>query len=151
DGAPAFMLYSGGTKTSPRGVTHDHAAARHAFASYARHVLTLNTTDRVLSTAKLSSAYGLGMGLLFPLLAGAATFLLPGRARPRTLFDVLTAFNPTVFAATPSLYAQLCHDYAAISHPRPTLMGSVRFAVSGGEGLPIAVERRVRELFKVEL
>jgi benzoate-CoA ligase family protein len=151
DGAPAFMLYSGGAKTSARGVTHDHTAARHAFARYARHILAIDAADRVLSTAKLSTAYGLGMGLLFPLLAGAATFLLPGRARPRTLFDVLTAFNPTIFAATPSLYAQLCHDYAAISHPRPTLMGSVRHAVSGGEALPIAVEKRTRELFKMEL
>src|SRR5437868_2200526 len=88
-----------------------------------RAVEVIDASDRVLSTAKLSTAYGLGMGLLFPLIAGAATFLLPGRARPRTLFDVLTAFNPTLFAATPSLYAQLCHDYAAISHPRPTLMG----------------------------
>lgn len=151
DGAPAFVLYSGGALSSPRGVTHDHTAARHAFANYARHVLAISDADRILSTAKLSTAYGLGMGLLFPFMAGAATFLLPGRARPRTLFDVLTAFNPTLFAATPSLYAQLCHDYAAISHPRPTLMGSVRHAVSGGEALPISVEKRVHQLFRVDL
>jgi benzoate-CoA ligase family protein len=151
DGAPAFILYSGATTAKPRGVAHDHAAARHAFDSYARRVLALDGGDRVFSTAKLSTAYGLGMGLLFPLLAGAATFLLPGRARPRTLFDVLTAFNPTVFAATPSLYAQLCHDYAAISHPRPPLMSSVRVAVSGGEALPVAVEKRARELLGVDL
>lgn len=151
DGVPAFILYSAASGDEPRAVAHDHAAAGHAFESYARHVLGLGPTDRVLATTKLSTAYGLGLGLLFPLLAGAATFLLPSRARPRTLFDVMTAFAPTVFAATPSLYAQLAHDFAEMAPPRPKLMTSVRFAVSGGEMLPIAVGKRVRELFGVEL
>ena len=151
DGAPAFILYSGASGDDPRAIAHDHAAPRQAFERYGQHVLSLGPGDRVLATTKLSTAYGLGLGLLFPLMAGAATFLLPSRARPRTLFDVMTAFNPTVFAATPSLYAQLAHDYAELPAPRPKLMTSVRHAVSGGEMLPIAVEKRVQELFGVEL
>ena len=151
DGEPAFVLYSAATHDEPRAVAHDHATPGHAFDAYARAVLQLGAGDRVLSTAKLSTAYGLGLGLLAPLQAGAATFVLPGRARPRTLFDVLAAFAPTVFAATPSLYAQLAHDFAELQPPRPRLMASVRHAVSGGEMLPIAVERRVRELFGVDL
>lgn len=151
DGAPAFILYSGAPGDDPRATAHDHAAARMAYESYAQHVLSLGPADRVLATTKLSTAYGLGLGLLFPLMAGAATFLLPTRARPRTLFDVMAAFVPTVFAATPSLYAQLAHDYAELPSPRPKLMATVRHAVSGGETLPIAVEKRVQELFGVEL
>ena len=151
DGAPAFILYSGAPGDDPHATAHDHAAPMHAFETYAKHVLALGDGDRVLSTTKLSTAYGLGLGLLFPLMAGAATFLLPSRARPRTLFDVMAAFAPTVFAATPSLYAQLAHDYAELPGPRPKLMTSVRHAVSGGETLPLAVEKRVHELFGVEL
>jgi benzoate-CoA ligase family protein len=151
DGAPAFILYSAAPGDVPHATAHDHGAPTHAFEAYARHVLALGPTDRVLSTTKLSTAYGLGLGLLFPLMAGAATFLLPSRARPRTLFDVMAAFAPTVFAATPSLYAQLAHDFAEVPAPRPKLMSSVRHAVSGGETLPLAVEKRVQELFGVEL
>lgn len=151
DGAPAFILYSGAPGDDPHATRHDHAAPGHAFDAYARHVLALGPGDRVLSTTKLSTAYGLGLGLLFPLMAGAATFLLPSRARPRTLFDVVAAFAPTVFAATPSLYAQLAHDYAELPPPRPKLMASVRHAVSGGETLPPAVAKRMHELFGVEL
>jgi benzoate-CoA ligase len=151
DGVPAFILYSGAPGDDPRATAHDHAATGYAFESYARHVLELGPGDRVLSAAKLSTAYGLGLGLLFPLMAGGATFLLPTRARPRTLFDVMAAFVPTVFAATPSMYAQLAHDYAELPVPRPSLMASVRHAVSGGETLPIAVEKRMQELFGVEL
>ena len=151
DGAPAFILYSGAPGDAPRATAHDHAAPRHAFSSYAEHVLGLDPNDRVLSTTKLSTAYGLGVGLLFPLMAGAATFLLPTRARPRTLFEMMAAFVPTIFAATPSLYAQLAHDFAELPQPRPKLMASVRHAISGGETLPIAVEKRMHELFGVEL
>ncbi|MDB4971199.1 MAG: AMP-dependent synthetase and ligase [Myxococcales bacterium] len=151
DGVPAFLLYSGAQNGEPRAVAQDHAAPRHAFDAYARAVLQLGPADRVLSSTKLSTAYGLGLGLLFPLMAGAATFLIPGRTRPRTLFDVLAAFAPTVFAATPSIYAQLAHDFAELPQPRPNLMASVRHAISGGEMLPIAVEKRVRELFGVDL
>lgn len=151
DGEPAFILYSGASGATPRAVAHDHGAPRRAFELYARAVLQLGPGDRVVATTKLYTAYGLALGLLFPLQAGAATFLLPSRARPRTLFDVLAAFAPTVFAATPSLYAQLAHDFAELPPPRARLMASVRHAVSGGEMLPIAVDKRVRELFGVEL
>ncbi|MGZ3406348.1 MAG: benzoate-CoA ligase family protein [Polyangia bacterium] len=151
DGVPAFILYSGAPGDAPHATAHDHAAPMHAYEAYAKHVVGLCDGDRVLSTTKLSTAYGLGLGLLFPLMAGAATFLLPTRARPRTLFDVMAAFAPTVFAATPSLYAQLAHDFAELPPPRPKLMASVRHAVSGGETLPLAVEKRVLELFGVEL
>jgi benzoate-CoA ligase len=151
DGAPAFILYSGAGDGEPRAIAHDHSVPALAFDAYAHAVLQMGPADRVLSTAKLSTAYGLGMGLLFPLMAGAATFLLPTRARPRTLFDVMAAFAPTLFAANPSLYAQLAHDFAELPVPRPRLMASVRHAVSGGEMLPIAVARRTRELFNVEL
>ncbi len=151
DGAPAFVLYSAGTGGPPRGVGHEHASARHAFEAYARSVLELRESDRVFSTTSLASAFGLGLGLLFPLQAGAATFLLPARPRPRTIFDVMTAFKPTIFAATPSLYGQLIHDWRALTPPRPTCFESVRHAVSGGESLPSQLERRAQQTFGVEL
>ncbi|HZS37992.1 MAG TPA: benzoate-CoA ligase family protein [Polyangia bacterium] len=151
DGAPAFLLYSAGTGGAPRGVGHEHAAPRHAFESYARAVLGLGENDRVFITTSLASAFGLGLGLLFPLQAGAATFLLPTRPRPRAVFDVMAAFKPTIFASTPSLYGQLVHDWRALAPPRPACFESVRHAVSGGEALPATLERRVHATFAIEL
>ena len=113
EGEPAFLLYSAGAAQVPRGVPHSHEAPLHAFASYARAVLGIAAEDRAFSTARLSSAFGLGLGLLFPLLARATTCLLPARPRPRAVFDVLAACHPTIFAATPSLYGQMLHDWRA--------------------------------------
>jgi benzoate-CoA ligase family protein len=151
-GEPAFALYSARAAGEPRGVAHPHTTAERAFEAYARCVLGMTADDRVFSAAKLSSVYGLGLGLLFPLLAGAVAFLLPARPRPRALLDVLNAFAPTIFAATPSLYAQLSHDFAALgTAPRARPFQSVRCALSGGEALPLEVARRTRQLFGVEL
>jgi benzoate-CoA ligase len=151
DGTPAFLLYSAGTGGAPRGVGHEHAAPRHAYESYARGALAIEESDRVFITTSLASAFGLGLGLLFPLQAGAATFLLPARPKPRVVFDVMAAFKPTIFASTPSLYGQLVHDWRALAPPRPTCFESVRHAISGGEALPATLERRVRSTFAIEL
>jgi benzoate-CoA ligase family protein len=146
DGAPAFLLYSAGAGRTPRGIAHDHAAPIAAYESYAS-LLGLAARDLVFCTTRLSTAYGLGLGLLFPLLARAATCLLPARPRPRVVFDVLAATRPTIFAATPSLYGQLMHDWRALDPPRPACFESVRHVISGGEALPESLARRFRATF----
>jgi benzoate-CoA ligase family protein len=151
DDEPAFILYSAGGAEVPRGVPHGHAASLHAFESYPKTVLQLSRTDCVFSTARLSTAFGLGLGLLFPLLARGAGFLLPARPRPRAIFDVLSACRPTVFGATPSLYGQMLHDYKLLPAPRPDYFTSVRLAISGGEALPEALGRRFEEVFGKKL
>ena len=143
----AFLLYSGGPLGPRRGIAHRHDSPRLAFQAYAQSVLTLGSADRVFTTSSLASAFGLGLGLLFPLLARGSTFLLPGRPRPAVVFDIMSAFQPTVFAATPSLYAQLVHDYRAMPAPRPPCFSSVRAAVSGGEALPAALDQRFTATF----
>jgi len=151
NGEPAFFLYSAGPTGTPKRVAHGHAAALHAHRAYGEAVLGLAATDRVFTTSSLASAYGLCLGLLFPLAAGASTFLLPGRPRPRVLLDVMAAFRPTVFAAAPSLYGQLLHDWRGLSSPRPRPFSTVRVAVSGAEPLPPTLERRLRDELGVSL
>ena len=147
--APAFVLYSARAGRGPRGVAHGRAAVESACDAYARDVIDLGPEDRVLSAAKLTSAYGLGLGLLFPLARGASSYLLPARPRPRTLFDVMAAFRPTVFAATPSLYAQMVQDWGALPGQKPRCFQSVRHAISGAEGMPASLGKRVLDAFGV--
>jgi benzoate-CoA ligase family protein len=151
DQDPAFILYSAGGTEVPRGVPHRHGSALKAFESYAKPVLQMSRGDCVFSAARLSTAYGLGLGLLFPLLARAAVCLLPARPRPRAVFDVLAACKPTVFGATPSLYGQMLHDYNLLEAPRADYFSSVRLAISGGEALPESLGRRFEQVFNKKL
>lgn len=148
---PALLLYSGGTGGAPRGALHTAAGVRAAFDLWAVEVLGLGASDRVYSTAALSNSYGLATGLLFPLLAGATACLLPSRARPQSVFDVLPYFQPTVFVSTPSLWAQMLNDFRAETAPRPSHFRGVRAAVSGAELLPEKLWHRVKESFGISL
>jgi benzoate-CoA ligase len=148
---PAILLYTSGTGGSPKGVLHGHAAPLTCYAAFGRDVLGLSAEDRVFATAKKSTSYGLACGLFTPLAAGACTFLLPDRARPRTVFDLLTAFSPTIFFSTPGLYGQLAHDAGQLGRTGREYFASVRHAISGAEPLPPKLWHHVRETLGLEL
>jgi benzoate-CoA ligase len=147
---PTMLLYSGGASEA-KGVPHGAAGVLAAFQAWGRNVIDLQPSDRLLATSKLTSAYGLGAGLLFPLAAGATTCLIPERARPRAVFQGLTHFHPTVFCATPSLYAQMLHDFQELTAPRLVSFEGVRAAVSGAEPLTAELYRRIESTFHVPL
>lgn len=149
--APAMLLYSSGAGGAPKGVPHTAEAVRAAYEAWVPATLALSPEDRVFSTAALSTSFGLATGLLFPLLAGATACLLPGRIRPPTIFEALPGFQPTVFVATPSLWAQMISDFHAATAPRPSYFRGVRAAVSGAEPLPSRLYDRVKASFGVPL
>ncbi len=147
---PALLLYSAGAanahnEVGGRGVLHSHSTAIQAFESFASDFMAMNHEDRVFSTVRLSTAYGLGTGLLFPLLAGAQCLMVPEQPRSALVFDVIRDFKPTVFAATPSLYGQMARD--AVEHPRGGKpLADVRWCLAGAESIPpkvIAMTRAV--------
>ncbi|MDW8283577.1 MAG: AMP-binding protein [Myxococcales bacterium] len=147
---PALLLYHTSPNGRPRAHAYIHEAPSAAQARCAS-VLELTAQDRVLSTARLSSSLGLLLGLFYPLRVGAVSFLLPEVGRGRALFDVLGSFRPTVFAATPTTYRHLVQEYLEMSAPRPPYFRPVRRALSFGEPLPGAVERRTRAVFQIEV
>jgi benzoate-CoA ligase family protein len=153
-GAPAFLLYSARAGGAPKGVAHGHGAAAQIYDAYAQKVLRMVPDDRMFTTSSLASAFGLGMGLLLPLLGGATTFLLPTRPKPSVVLDTIESFRPTIFAGFPSMYGMLVHDYReeeSEGKSRPGIFSSVRLAVSGAEGLPAALERRIHQTFGVQM
>ncbi len=154
----AVLLYSagahgdtadGGAASRRRGVPHAHATPMRAFESLRRGPLPLGEDDRVLSVARLWTAYGLGAGLLFPLAAGAETLLLPEQAHSRAIFAAVESWKPTAFFATPSVYGQLARDAEAGGLDRP--LAPLRVCVSGAEDMPARVTERVRESLGAEV
>jgi benzoate-CoA ligase len=147
---PALLLYSASAannenEVGSRGVLHSHATAIRAFESFAGTFMSMTHEDRVFSTVRLSTAYGLGTGLLFPLLAGAQCLLVPEQPHSALVFDAIRDFKPTVFAATPSLYGQMARD--AVEGPQGKKpLSEVRWCLAGAESIPpkvIAMTRAV--------
>lgn len=149
----AFLLYSAGARAADepgrRGVPHGHATPLVAAAGFARGVVELGHGDRVFSLGRLSTAYGLSTGLLFPLAAGAESVLLAGQAHSEAVFEVVSRARPTVLFGTPALYGQLSRDALLGGLERP--LAGVRACVSAAETTPLKVIERSRDVLGAEL
>src|SRR5262249_27602206 len=115
-----LLLYSAGSGPGElRAVPHSLRSIEAAHESFARGLLKLTTSDKILSVARLSTAYGLGAGLLLPLAVQAECLLFPAQPHSEPLYRAVRDYQPTVLFAIPSVYAQLAHDAEKHKRQRP--------------------------------
>ena len=147
---PSLLLYSAGSGPGElRAVPHSQRSIEAAVASFARALLGMTSQDRILSVARLSTAYGLGAGLLLPLAVQAESLLFPAQPKSELLFEAMRTFKPTVLFATPSVYSQLAHDAEAEGIDKP--LAGLREAVAGAEGMPEQLIPRIRAVLGTEV
>ncbi len=146
----SLLLYSAGSGPGElRAVPHCQRTISAAHESFAKALLELTEHDRILSVARLSTAYGLGAGLLLPLAVPAESLLFPGQPQSEPLFAALESYKPTVLFATPSVFAQLAHDAEKNKVAKP--LGKLRHAVAGAEGMPERLIPRIRAVLGTEV
>ena len=145
-----LLIYSAGSIPGElRAVPHSQRTVAAVHESFGRDLLELTSADRMLSVARLSTAYGLGAGLLMPLAAQAESLLFPAQPHSKALFKAVVDHQPTVLVATPSVYAQLAYD-AEHMHVVKPLVG-LRHAIAGAEGMPERLIPRIRAVLGTEV
>lgn len=131
---PAYMIYTSGTSSRPKGVLHAQRVAL-GRAPMHRDWQAIGPDDVMLHAGAFNWSYTLGVGLLDPWSVGATAALYTGgkdiAVWPRLIRDT----GATLFAAVPSLYRQML-KYCELDRADFT---RIRHCLAAGEALSPAI------------
>jgi acyl-coenzyme A synthetase/AMP-(fatty) acid ligase len=103
---PAFLIYTSGTTSRPKGVLHAHRSAWGRRPMY-EGWYGMNFTDIMLHAGALNWTYTLGAGLTDPWALGATAVVYNGPKDIHVWPRLIEKTGATLFAAVPSLYRQM--------------------------------------------
>ncbi|MDO5628307.1 MAG: class I adenylate-forming enzyme family protein [Mobilicoccus sp.] len=138
---PAFLVYTSGTTSRPKGVLHAHRSAWGRRPMYDGWY-GLGADDIVLHAGAFNWTYTLGVGLTDPWAVGACAVVYTGERDRHVWARLLRASGATMFAAVPGVYRQILDaDPEGLAGLRDT---GFRHSLVAGEALP----QRTREAWE---
>jgi acyl-coenzyme A synthetase/AMP-(fatty) acid ligase len=137
-----YLLFSSGTTGRPKAIIRRHSDIPWTAAAFADDVLHMTAEDRVLAVPKLTFGYALVGNLLFCLLRGATSILIPQTSSAALMLDAIRQFRPSIFLAQPRMLAELLEADANTEH-----LHCIRTIVSAGDVLSETLRQRWQEKF----
>ena len=138
----AAILYTSGTTGRPKGAMLTH----HNLASNTRSVkaaLCLSPgSERMLVVLPMFHAFAATAGMLAPLMFGGAIIPLP-RFDPQQVANTIEQQRATIFLGVPSMFVALLR----LPEHFTAKFAPLKFCVSGGAALPVAVMKKFEERF----
>jgi long-chain acyl-CoA synthetase len=140
---PALYLYTSGTTGRPKGVilTHDNLAANVESCQKAGE---FDDRDGFLCLLPFFHTYAITGTFLLPLFSGSRMVLVD-RFQPAKVLGLIQDHKISVFLAIPSMYRVLAATEGDFD------VSSVRFPISGGEPLPLAIAEAFEKRFGVPI
>ncbi|MGE8943546.1 class I adenylate-forming enzyme family protein [Leptospira interrogans] len=128
---PAYLIYTSGTTSRPKGVVHGHRAVWGRRPMY-QGWYGMTEADRVLHAGAFNWTYTLGTGLTDPWANGATAIVYTGPKDPTVWPRLIASSQATIFAAVPSLYRQILR-YTDVNSAS---LGVLRHGLTAGETPP---------------
>lgn len=129
----ATILYTSGTTGTPKGAVGSHLSIVEQVHTTLIDAFDLDSSDVVFGGLPLFHTFGQTAVMNIAFRIGASVILLP-RFDPDEALALMVSQRATVFTAVPTMYVGML-EAARRSADRPPL----RYAVSGGAALPVAV------------
>ncbi|MBX3357649.1 MAG: AMP-binding protein [Phycisphaeraceae bacterium] len=145
DEAVALLLYTSGTTGKPKGVMLTHGNITANIRQIVEHV-DFSDRDSLLGVLPQFHSFGMTALTLLPLTVGCKV-VYTARFVPSRLVKLLREHRPTCMIAVPSMYNAMLH----VKDAEPADFASLRYTVSGGEPLPVAVAEGFKARFHVTL
>ncbi|WP_188676549.1 AMP-binding protein [Subtercola lobariae] len=142
----ATILYTSGTTGTPKGSVGSHLAIVEQVHNSLIDSLDILPDDVIFGGLPLFHTFGQTAVLNTGFRRGAAIILLP-KFDAAEAIELMVLHRATVFEGVPTMYIALIEAAAARVEARPPL----RFAVSGGAALPVAVLEKFAETFGAEV
>lgn len=142
----AVILYTSGTTGRPKGAVLSHGNLAANVQAVAEVLALEPERDRFLVVLPMFHAFAATVGLLTPLLTGAALIPVP-RFDPQLIVRGIATYRATIFLGVPSLYALLLR----LPDDQVAHWASVRLCISGGAAMPQAVMAQFEQRFEVPI
>jgi long-chain acyl-CoA synthetase len=143
----AVLLYTGGTTSEPKGVTHTH---RSLIANAMQTVAWISDAkpgqERILCALPFSHAYGMTACMNLAVTLAAAMILLPTFETQHVL-RAMQREHPTIFPGVPPMYASI----AEVKNVRSYGLASLRACISGAAPLPVEVQEGFERITRAKL
>jgi acyl-coenzyme A synthetase/AMP-(fatty) acid ligase len=133
-----LLAFTSGTTGKPKATMHFHRDVLAIADTFSSHLLQPKPDDLFAGSPPLAFTFGLGQSVVFPLRAGAATYLLEQPSPPR-LLEAVEKHRITVLATAPTAYRAMVPNLKAAD------LRSLRACVSAGETLPKATWEAVHD------
>ncbi|GAA1928073.1 long-chain fatty acid--CoA ligase [Microbacterium aoyamense] len=141
----ATILYTSGTTGTPKGAVGSHLSIVEQIHCTLIDAFDLRADDIVFGGLPLFHTFGQTAVMNIAFRVGASVILLP-RFDADEALALMTRLDATVFTAVPTMYVGML-EAARRSADRPPL----RYAVSGGAALPVAVLEAFCEAFGAQV
>jgi long-chain acyl-CoA synthetase len=142
--AVATILYTSGTTSRPKGVTHTVRTLSH-MADHLVQFAEMETTEVVGIVVPVCHVFGLSM-LLAAFAAGSTAVMIP-RFEPLFVLEQVRRHAVNIFGGLPVMLNALVHAPGAGAFHFPSL----RVCVAGGDAVPTDLQRRFKDTFDVDV
>ncbi|KQQ26784.1 long-chain-fatty-acid--CoA ligase [Frondihabitans sp. Leaf304] len=141
----ATILYTSGTTGQPKGAEGSHFSLLEQTNALLLSTFKIEAGDRLLGALPLFHTFGQTCTMNVAFRAGATMVMVP-KFDGDTALRVMVEQHCDIFMGVPTMYMALL-DAATRTESRPSL----KYAISGGAALPVAIIDRFRETFGAEI
>ncbi|GAA2564471.1 long-chain acyl-CoA synthetase [Neomicrococcus aestuarii] len=142
----ATILYTSGTTGQPKGALGSHLALVEQTSVLLTSTFEMRRGDKIFGGLPLFHTFGQTVVLNAGLRAGCTVVLCP-RFSGAAALDLLEKHDIDLFFGVPTMYMAMLEE----SKTNPKRSKNLRYGVSGGAALPVAVHEKFKEVFGVSI